>query len=271
MSRAADAQMAQSRWGVLALLLFIVMPAGTVAQQSLLRQSDVGAFAPATFQARLSITRGGDTSEVEIYRASGDRTLLRFLAAKERGKFLLRRGADLWLIAPDAKKPVKLGPSHRIYGAATTEVLFSLHLADDYNVHSTTSEATSAGTLTVFELRAKSPTAPFAEVRYAVDPATARPASALYRARSGKPLVQVAFQAWSANNRHAIQAALAARWGRAASNSLHVQGKAVDVRRPGLHALGLVGAAWQLARGGVGLYRGASPYVHLDTGPRRRW
>lgn len=204
MSRAADAQMAQSRWGVLALL-FIVMPAGTVAQESLLRQSDVGAFAPATFQARLSITRGGDTSEVEIYRASGDRTLLRFLAAKERGKFLLRRGADLWLIAPDAKKPVKLGPSHRIYGAATTEVLFSLHLADDYTIHSTTSEATSAGTLTVFELRAKSPTAPFAEVRYAVDPATARPASALYRARSGKPLVQVAFQAWSANNRHASQ------------------------------------------------------------------
>lgn len=69
----------------------------------------------------------------------------------------------------------------------------------------------------------------------------------------------------------ATQAALAARWGRAATNSLHVQGKAVDVRRPGLHALGLVGAAWQLGRGGVGLYRGASPYVHLDTGPRRRW
>jgi uncharacterized protein YcbK (DUF882 family) len=67
------------------------------------------------------------------------------------------------------------------------------------------------------------------------------------------------------------QAALAARWGRAAASSLHVEGRAVDVRRPGLHALGLVGAAWQLGRGGVGLYRGASPFVHLDTGPRRRW
>jgi uncharacterized protein YcbK (DUF882 family) len=67
------------------------------------------------------------------------------------------------------------------------------------------------------------------------------------------------------------QAALAARWGRAAANSLHVQGRAVDVRRPGLHALGLVGAANQARTGGVGLYRGASPYVHLDTGPVRRW
>jgi uncharacterized protein YcbK (DUF882 family) len=67
------------------------------------------------------------------------------------------------------------------------------------------------------------------------------------------------------------QAALAARWGRAAANSYHVGGRAVDVRRPGLHALGLVGAAVQLRAGGVGLYRGASPYVHLDTGPVRRW
>lgn len=79
------------------------------------------------------------------------------------------------------------------------------------------------------------------------------------------------FEVISGYRTAASQAALAARWGRAATNSLHVQGKAVDVRRPGLHALGLVGAAWQLGRGGVGLYRGASPYVHLDTGPRRRW
>lgn len=67
------------------------------------------------------------------------------------------------------------------------------------------------------------------------------------------------------------QAALAARWGRAATNSFHVTGQAIDVRRPGLHATGLLGAAVQLRAGGVGLYRGASPYVHLDTGPVRRW
>lgn len=79
------------------------------------------------------------------------------------------------------------------------------------------------------------------------------------------------FELASAYRTARTQATLAARWGRAATDSLHVQGQAVDVRRPGLHALGLVGAAWQLGRGGVGLYRGASPFVHLDTGPRRRW
>lgn len=79
------------------------------------------------------------------------------------------------------------------------------------------------------------------------------------------------FEVASAFRTARTQAALAARLGRAATDSLHVQGRAVDVRRPGLHALGLVGAAWQLGRGGVGLYRGAIPFVHLDTGPRRRW
>ncbi|MFQ3623519.1 MAG: DUF882 domain-containing protein, partial [Acetobacteraceae bacterium] len=79
------------------------------------------------------------------------------------------------------------------------------------------------------------------------------------------------FEVISAFRTRETQAALAEAWGRAAPVSLHLEGRAIDVRRPGLHALGLVGAAVQLGRGGVGLYRGASPFVHLDTGPRRRW
>lgn len=75
----------------------------------------------------------------------------------------------------------------------------------------------------------------------------------------------------SAFRTEATQAALARRWGRAAERSFHVAGRAIDVRRPGLHPLGLLGAAVQLRAGGVGLYRGASPYVHIDTGPVRRW
>jgi uncharacterized protein YcbK (DUF882 family) len=75
----------------------------------------------------------------------------------------------------------------------------------------------------------------------------------------------------SAYRTEETQSALASRWGRAAERSFHVLGRAIDVRRPGLHALGLVGASVQLRAGGVGLYRGGSPYVHLDTGPIRRW
>jgi uncharacterized protein YcbK (DUF882 family) len=99
-----------------------------------------------------------------------------------------------------------------------------------------------------------------------IDPALYDVLFLLDRRAPGRGFVVV-----SAYRTEETQAALTARWGRAAANSQHVAGRAVDVRRPGLHALGLVGAANQLRAGGVGLYRGASPYVHLDTGPVRRW
>ncbi|MCU0888741.1 MAG: DUF882 domain-containing protein [Rubritepida sp.] len=105
-----------------------------------------------------------------------------------------------------------------------------------------------------------------AEVAGEIDPALYDILALLDGRAPGRGFVVV-----SAFRTAATQAALAARWGRAAERSFHVEGRAVDVRRPGLHALGLVGAAVQLRAGGVGLYRGASPYVHLDTGPVRRW
>jgi uncharacterized protein YcbK (DUF882 family) len=55
-----------------------------------------------------------------------------------------------------------------------------------------------------------------------------------------------------------------------ASNSLHIAGKAVDVRLPGVKLARLRDAGLALGRGGVGYYA-ASDFVHLDTGQVRRW
>jgi len=55
-----------------------------------------------------------------------------------------------------------------------------------------------------------------------------------------------------------------------ATNSLHVQGRAVDVRLAGFDTVKLREAAIALERGGVGYYP-ASDFVHLDTGRVRRW
>jgi uncharacterized protein YcbK (DUF882 family) len=55
-----------------------------------------------------------------------------------------------------------------------------------------------------------------------------------------------------------------------ANHSLHMQGKAVDIRVPG-HSVRNVGrAAVSLKGGGVGLYP-ASDFVHIDTGRIRYW
>jgi uncharacterized protein YcbK (DUF882 family) len=56
----------------------------------------------------------------------------------------------------------------------------------------------------------------------------------------------------------------------AAKNSLHVLGKAADVRIPGRPLTHVVRAAIQLGAGGVGCYP-RQHFLHLDTGPVRRW
>jgi uncharacterized protein YcbK (DUF882 family) len=55
-----------------------------------------------------------------------------------------------------------------------------------------------------------------------------------------------------------------------ARNSLHMQGKAVDIRLPGYESADLFRAAWAMQRGGVGFY-GNSTFVHLDVGEVRTW
>jgi uncharacterized protein YcbK (DUF882 family) len=55
-----------------------------------------------------------------------------------------------------------------------------------------------------------------------------------------------------------------------AEHSLHMQGRAIDVRLPGLPTRRLRDIALTLRRGGVGYYR-ASDFVHLDTGRVRYW
>jgi uncharacterized protein YcbK (DUF882 family) len=55
-----------------------------------------------------------------------------------------------------------------------------------------------------------------------------------------------------------------------ASGSLHLQGRAIDVRLADVGSASLRDAAVELARGGVGHYRGPD-FVHVDTGRVRRW
>jgi uncharacterized protein YcbK (DUF882 family) len=68
-------------------------------------------------------------------------------------------------------------------------------------------------------------------------------------------------------------AALRARGGAhtgVASQSLHMVGKAIDIRIPGVRLDHLRGAARSLKLGGVGYYP-SSNFVHVDTGRVRYW
>lgn len=55
-----------------------------------------------------------------------------------------------------------------------------------------------------------------------------------------------------------------------AKKSYHMQGRAIDVRLTDIPLSKLRSAAHKMAAGGVGYYP-SSDFIHLDTGPVRRW
>jgi uncharacterized protein YcbK (DUF882 family) len=55
-----------------------------------------------------------------------------------------------------------------------------------------------------------------------------------------------------------------------ARNSMHLYGKAIDIRLPGRSLRNVRNVALHLKRGGVGYYP-ESDFVHVDTGPVRHW
>lgn len=78
------------------------------------------------------------------------------------------------------------------------------------------------------------------------------------------------FQVVSAYRSPATNAALSAQSHGVAKNSLHMQGKAVDIRLPGIPLHVLRRAAMSMHAGGVGYYP-QSNFIHVDTGNVRYW
>lgn len=82
--------------------------------------------------------------------------------------------------------------------------------------------------------------------------------------------VSAPFQVISGYRSPASNAKLSARSGQVAKRSLHMDGKAIDIRLPGVDLAQLHRAACDLGRGGVGFYP-VSNFVHVDVGQVRRW
>ena len=78
------------------------------------------------------------------------------------------------------------------------------------------------------------------------------------------------FEVISAYRSPRTNAGLRSRSAAVAEHSLHMQGRAIDVRLRGFPTVKLRDLAITLHRGGVGFYA-ASDFVHVDTGRVRLW
>jgi uncharacterized protein YcbK (DUF882 family) len=78
------------------------------------------------------------------------------------------------------------------------------------------------------------------------------------------------FQVISGYRSPQTNAALRSHSSGVAEHSLHIQGRAIDVRLGGVATRKLQQLAMQMQRGGVGFYA-QSDFVHLDNGRVRYW
>ncbi len=101
---------------------------------------------------------------------------------------------------------------------------------------------------------------------HAIDPATL---DILFRLRAHFGGVDT-FEIISAYRSPATNAMLRAKGRDVAKRSLHMEGKAIDVRLRGVDTASLRDAAIALKLGGVGYYR-ESDFVHVDNGRIRIW
>lgn len=165
----------------------------TAADRALLAASDLFAAAPAEFRAELELRKLGETegTRLEIFHRGRDLELVRFLAPRERGKFLLFRDGKLYFLSPGSRRPVALAPGYRVQGAAIRELL-GLDLARDYEISALREEA---GIVT-FELVAKVGDAAAPRLRWVVSRATGRPLRADLQSSAGKVLRVLEPKAW---------------------------------------------------------------------------
>jgi hypothetical protein len=187
----------------LAAWLAAAAPAAGAAEPhaELLRRSDISSLAPESFRARLLVTPdSGQPQELEVWRAGESRTLVRFLAPKDRGKYLLRLEDALYFLSPRAKNAVKLDPAYRL-GAASLDEMLGTRYSRDYAIESSSEAEDARGPLVVLELKARTPRAPWGRVRYVVRRELQRPVRVDFLATSGKTTGSVEFLAWEEKGR----------------------------------------------------------------------
>jgi hypothetical protein len=193
-----------TRARICASLLAVVASVATLGaadlpsdDEALLGRSDASSASPRSFRAELRITapERPQGALIEVWRSGETQTLVRFLDQKERGKYLLYRGNDVWFLAPRATQPVKLPSSFRLRGCATLDDLLGLHYSRDYSIRSVEKDAED-GDLVVFDLEAKAKKAVYPRIRYVVRRSDGHAVRAEYRLRGGKASMAVEFNEW---------------------------------------------------------------------------
>jgi len=187
------------------MLLLLSAAAGGMAAtisnvdaQALLKQSDMERNGSENYVVRVKIKNyeAGKADEEHLYGVSQkglDKTHVEFLSPREKGRFLLMLGDDMWIYLPDTGRPVRITPLERLTGDASNGDIARTNYAFDYDATYLRSEEANGVPCHVLELNAKRKGSTYHRIVYWVRVADARPVKADFYLTSGKHIKSATF------------------------------------------------------------------------------
>lgn len=162
---------------------------------ALLKRTDA-LMAPTTFEAQVAMEVDRDdgttrTYEMTLHRRA-DNTLVLFHAPQiEKGRRILRRGDDMWMILPNVKRPVRVSARQSLMGGDFNNAdILRLSLVDDYKATLKKAEGDAAE----IDLEARDRGVTYARVVARIQISTGLPIQYDYFTESGKHVKTMKFE-----------------------------------------------------------------------------
>jgi len=183
---------------VVAALAAATLLGATPDARSLLKRSDSVRNAWASFVVRVRITnfeagRPDEEHFYQVYQKGAERTYVEFLSPREKGRYLLMLGDDMWLYLPDTSRPIRITPLERLTGNASNGDVARTNYALDYDAAYVRAEAMNGAACHVLELAARRKGATYRRILLWLRTADARPMKADYFVASGKHIKSATF------------------------------------------------------------------------------
>lgn len=159
---------------------------GAQSAEALLERVDRMRHPWSTFSVEVTLKdRKGEQRWRVNARENGD-ARVEGLSKKEVGRTVLMLGDEMWLLLPNARRPIKVSPAQRLMGPAAGGDLARSRFALDYQIRDVKDEPLEGRACRRLDLQARKPSHSYRTARLWIDKATGIPIQAEYFLSSGK-------------------------------------------------------------------------------------
>ncbi len=169
-----------------AILLLATLPMLAQSGGELLARVDRLRHPWPAFTVELTLKAPGPSQRWKVSARENGDARLDGLSPKEKGRAVLLRGDQMWLLLPGSKWPVKVTPQQRMMGPAAGGDVARTRFREDYTVQSLASGSLDGQDCWRLELTAKRPSLSARQVVLWVAKEGSLPLKAEFRLASGK-------------------------------------------------------------------------------------